>query len=210
MASNVWDLGSWIPALAPLQTGTNRYNLCPGGSKIPRSKIAAESFLGILDTGARSGRTCTAAILDLELPWTLGSPRAQVVPVCTGAKACTRDPRGGVHPATNCRSASPPPRGSTVLLRWGSPSHKIVDPWVGGTPYIYIYIWCSVARPLPLPPPPWLPPLRALLCCLPPPAPLWCGWSGWCGCLRGLLNPRSSPCGVVVGFGFNPPPSPPL
>ena len=175
MASNVWDLGSWIPALAPLQTGTNRYNLCPGGSKIPRSKIAAESFLGILDTGARSGRTCTAAILDLELPWTLGSPRAQVVPVCTGAKACTRDPRGGVHPATNCRSASPPPRGSTVLLRWGSPSHKIVDPWVGGYP-IYIYIWCSVARPLPLPPPHGYPPYGPYYAAFPPPPP--CGAGG--------------------------------
>ena len=44
-------------------------------------------------------------------------------------------------------------------------------------------------RPTPPPSPPHgYPPLRA--------APLWCGWSGWRGCLRRLFNPRSSPwCG---------------
>ena len=74
--------------------------------------------------------------------------------------------------------------------------------------YIYIYIY-GAASPSPPPPspPPWLPPLTGpIMLPSPPPPALWLGWSGWCGCLRGLFNPRSSPCGVVVGFGFNPPP----
>ena len=72
--------------------------------------------------------------------------------------------------------------------------------------YKCVYIWCSVARPPPPLPPPWLPPLTGPIM-LPSPRPPVV-WVGWCGCLRGLFNPRSSLCGVVVGFGFNPPPPP--
>ena len=59
--------------------------------------------------------------------------------------------------------------------------------------------------PLPPPPPPWLPPLTG-------PIIYYAAFPGWVVWVVGLFNPRSSPCGVVVGFGFNPPPllSPPV
>ena len=59
--------------------------------------------------------------------------------------------------------------------------------------------------PPPLPPPMVTPPYGPYYAAFPL-APLWYGWCGWWGCLSGLFNPRSSPCGVVVGFGFHPPP----
>ena len=140
-ASNIPDIGSWRPALALAQTGT-------GG--IQDSKIASESFLGILDTGARSGtnrhnryKLYLTRIPDSKKvscsnlgPWNLGSP--QVVPVCTGAKACTQDPWGGAHPATNGRSREGGGGADYMYI------HMYMYIYIYMRVYIYIHVYICV------------------------------------------------------------------
>ena len=131
-ASSISGIGSWIPALAPLQTGTIG-TTCTGGIQDSKIQDCCAVFSWKLEYGARPGRPRfqekTPQHCWIKESWIRP---VQLVLVCTGAKACTQDPLGGAHPATNGRSATPAPRGFTVLVWWGSPSHKMLDPWGGG------------------------------------------------------------------------------